>query len=36
MGTVQGLGWRSYAAALRALVEIVREKQARKKQPRRK
>lgn len=25
-GTVQGLGWRSYTAALRALVEIVREK----------
>ncbi len=24
-GTVQGLGWRSYAAALRALVEMVRE-----------
>ncbi len=24
-GTVQGLGWRSYAAALRALVEIARE-----------
>jgi 3-dehydroquinate dehydratase II len=24
-GTVQGLGWRSYTAALRALVEIVRE-----------
>lgn len=24
-GTVQGLGWRSYAAALRALVEILRE-----------
>jgi 3-dehydroquinate dehydratase-2 len=24
-GTVQGLGWRSYALALRALVEIVRE-----------
>jgi 3-dehydroquinate dehydratase II len=26
-GTVQGLGWRSYTAALRALVETVREKQ---------
>jgi 3-dehydroquinate dehydratase II len=25
--TVQGLGWRSYTAALRALVETVREKQ---------
>ena len=25
-GTVQGLGWRSYTAALRALVEIVSEK----------
>jgi 3-dehydroquinate dehydratase II len=25
-GTVQGLGWRSYTAALRALVELVREK----------
>ena len=24
-GTVQGLGWRSYSAALRALVEIIRE-----------
>jgi 3-dehydroquinate dehydratase-2 len=24
-GTVQGLGWRSYAMALRAVVEIVRE-----------
>src|SRR5436190_13388249 len=24
--TVQGLGWRSYTAALRALVEMVREK----------
>jgi 3-dehydroquinate dehydratase-2 len=24
-GTVQGLGWRSYTAALRALVEIVRD-----------
>jgi len=24
-GTVQGLGWRSYTAALRALVEIVQE-----------
>ena len=26
-GTVEGLGWRSYTAALRALVEIVAEKQ---------
>jgi 3-dehydroquinate dehydratase-2 len=25
-GTIQGLGWRSYTAALRALVEMVREK----------
>jgi 3-dehydroquinate dehydratase-2 len=25
-GTVEGLGWRSYSAALRALVETVREK----------
>ncbi|HYL88012.1 MAG TPA: type II 3-dehydroquinate dehydratase [Burkholderiales bacterium] len=25
-GTVQGLGWRSYTAALRTLVEMVREK----------
>ena len=25
-GTVQGLGWRSYTAALRALVETVQEK----------
>ena len=25
-GTVQGLGWRSYTAALRALVEIAQEK----------
>jgi 3-dehydroquinate dehydratase-2 len=24
-GTVQGLGWRSYTAALRTLVEILRE-----------
>jgi 3-dehydroquinate dehydratase-2 len=24
-GTVQGLGWRSYSAALRTLVEIIRE-----------
>jgi 3-dehydroquinate dehydratase II len=24
-GTVQGLGWRSYTAALRAIVEIARE-----------
>ena len=26
--TIQGLGWRSYTAGLRALVEIVRENQA--------
>lgn len=26
-GTVQGLGWRSYTAALRTLVEIIREPQ---------
>ncbi|HEX7055353.1 MAG TPA: type II 3-dehydroquinate dehydratase [Burkholderiales bacterium] len=25
LGTVQGLGWRSYTAALRTLVEIIRE-----------
>jgi 3-dehydroquinate dehydratase-2 len=25
-GTVEGLGWRSYTAALRALVEMIREK----------
>jgi 3-dehydroquinate dehydratase-2 len=25
-GTVEGLGWRSYTAALRALVEMLREK----------
>ena len=25
-GTVQGLGWRSYTTALRAVVEIAREK----------
>ena len=25
-GTVEGLGWRSYSAALRALVEILKEK----------
>jgi 3-dehydroquinate dehydratase II len=25
-GTVEGLGWRSYTAALRALVEILKEK----------
>ncbi|HXM83316.1 MAG TPA: type II 3-dehydroquinate dehydratase [Burkholderiales bacterium] len=25
-GTVQGLGWRSYSAALRALVELLKEK----------
>lgn len=29
-GTVMGLGWRSYTAALRALVEIVREDKAAK------
>jgi 3-dehydroquinate dehydratase-2 len=29
-GSVMGLGWRSYTAALRALVEIVREGQAAK------
>jgi len=29
-GTVMGLGWRSYTAALRALVEIVREEKAAK------
>jgi len=28
-GTVQGLGWRSYTAALRALVETIREPKAR-------
>lgn len=28
-GTVQGLGWRSYAAALRVLVELAREKKPR-------
>ena len=27
-GSVMGLGWRSYTAALRALVEIVREEKA--------
>ena len=27
-GSVQGLGWRSYTAALRALVEIVKETKA--------
>ena len=31
-GTVMGLGWRSYTAALRAVVEIVREEKAAKKQ----
>jgi 3-dehydroquinate dehydratase-2 len=30
-GTVMGLGWRSYTAALRALAEIVREQKAAKK-----
>ena len=30
-GTVMGLGWRSYTAALRALVEIVREEKTVKK-----
>lgn len=29
-GTVQGLGWRSYTAALRTLVEIVREPKPKK------
>ncbi len=29
-GTVMGLGWRSYTAALRAVVEIVREQKAAK------
>ncbi|HEY7501193.1 MAG TPA: type II 3-dehydroquinate dehydratase [Vicinamibacterales bacterium] len=29
-GTVMGLGWRSYSAALRALAEIVREEKASK------
>ena len=28
-GTVQGLGWRSYTAALRTLVEIIREPKGR-------
>ena len=31
-GTFMGLGWRSYTAALRAVVEIVREEKALKKQ----
>ena len=31
-GTVMGLGWHSYTAALRAVVEIVREEKAAKKQ----
>jgi 3-dehydroquinate dehydratase len=26
IGTIQGLGWRSYTTALRAVVEIAREK----------
>ena len=26
IGTIQGLGWRSYTTALRAIVEIAREK----------
>ena len=30
-GTVQGLGWRSYTAALRALVELVNESRPKKK-----
>ena len=30
-GTVMGLGWRSYTAALRGVVEIVREERAAKK-----
>jgi 3-dehydroquinate dehydratase-2 len=29
-GTVMGLGWRSYTAALRAVVDIVREEKASK------
>ena len=29
-GLVMGLGWRSYTAALRALVEIVREEKAKR------
>jgi 3-dehydroquinate dehydratase-2 len=29
LGTIAGLGWRSYTAALRSLAEIVREQQAR-------
>jgi 3-dehydroquinate dehydratase-2 len=29
-GTVMGLGWRSYTAALRALVEIVRDPEQKK------
>ena len=32
-GTVMGLGWRSYTAALRTLVEIVRETKAAKRGP---
>jgi 3-dehydroquinate dehydratase-2 len=28
-GTIQGLGWRSYTAALRAVVEIAQEKKSR-------
>src|SRR6266699_2938535 len=28
-GTIQGLGWRSYTTALRAVVEIAREKKKR-------
>jgi len=32
-GTVQGLGWRSYTAGLRALVEIARELDATKRAP---
>ncbi|MGH9357719.1 MAG: type II 3-dehydroquinate dehydratase [Terriglobia bacterium] len=31
LGTVQGFGWRSYTAALRALVEIIEEKRRDKK-----
>jgi 3-dehydroquinate dehydratase-2 len=29
VGTIQGLGWRSYTAALRAVIEIAREKDKR-------
>jgi 3-dehydroquinate dehydratase-2 len=30
-GTIQGMGWRSYTAALRVLVELLRDGQAKKK-----